>query len=73
MAVLVETPTHGGIAQSLSHIFSLPSSQPRVAQARLGLAVSYGIVVERHNGKIDGTGPMVHTETRLPFESPAHV
>ena len=74
---LVEIADNGsGIPpEARPHIFAVPFFTTKGGSGTgLGLVISHGIVVERHNGKIDfSTGPDgTQFNVRLPFESPAH-
>ena len=74
---LVEIADNGsGIPlEARPHIFAVPLFTTKGgSDSGLGLVISHGIVVERHNGKIDfETGPNgTRFRVRLPFESPAH-
>ena len=74
---LVEIADNGsGIPPAVQpHIFTVPFFTTKGGSGTgLGLVITYRIVAERHNGKIDfSTGPDgTQFNVRLPFELPAH-
>jgi signal transduction histidine kinase len=74
---LVEIADNGsGIPPAVQpHIFTVPFFTTKGGSGTgLGLVITYRIVAERHNGKVDfSTGPDgTQFNVRLPFELPAH-